>query len=528
MNLRSFPNTTIKFSRGINLLVGNNNSGKSTVIKALYKMQDIQTFRIEDIRKTKERGIIQIDLQDISTQDCMLFAVNHKGFIIPQAKAIKVCMNLFTGPIEVRRGAENLYFDLSKPYKEDKLGRIILDKDNCFTDFVGFPKNETQNNFIYPFFAKRKTNYYSIQNLGERESFGVSDDLRTITSKIQNICNPSHPKSKEFVRNVKHILGFEVGVIPHGENQSNTGIFLKPSVVVPIESMGEGVVNVLGLIVLLLTEDHKLYLIEELENDIHPAALKKLLQLIIEKSRKNQFVISTHSNIVVKYLGVDGTSIFHFIWKAFEKTAADKLPTSEVHPIANEPQSKLALLESLGYDLMDFELYKAYMIFEESSAESIVKNFLIPTFCPKLSYTIKTVAASGASDVENRFHNLLSLFLYVHQNPVYHSRAWAIADGDEAGRRAIDSLRKRFKTWAPEQFIALKKKNFENYYPPEFENKYERIKTSPRHLHKEQKAILTKEVLEWVQKNPRAAKQAFEKSAKEIIQLLKKIETTLK
>ena len=44
---------------------------------------------------------------------------------------------------------------------------------------------------------------------------------------------------------------------------------------------------------------NKLFLIEEPENDLHPKALKALLELILESSASNQFVISTHSNTLI-------------------------------------------------------------------------------------------------------------------------------------------------------------------------------------------------------------------------------------
>jgi hypothetical protein len=57
--------------------------------------------------------------------------------------------------------------------------------------------------------------------------------------------------------------------------------------------MGEGIPHLLGLINDLCLAENKLFLIEEPENDIHPKALKRLLDLIIQKSQSNQFVIST-------------------------------------------------------------------------------------------------------------------------------------------------------------------------------------------------------------------------------------------
>jgi predicted ATP-dependent endonuclease of OLD family len=49
--------------------------------------------------------------------------------------------------------------------------------------------------------------------------------------------------------------------------------------------------------------DGNLFLVEELENDIHPEGLKAILDVIVEKSSSSQFIVSTHSNIVTKYLG---------------------------------------------------------------------------------------------------------------------------------------------------------------------------------------------------------------------------------
>lgn len=457
-NVRSFENIELNFSKGINLLVGNNNSGKSTIIKSLYKLQEPNTLGPDDVRKTKSSSRIVIDLHGISERDAFLFTINHKGNApAPKASPIKVIFNSSTSFLQPKIGVEHLWFNSDIPHEMDTTGKIKLLGDNnnpqSFTDFYGLPNIETLDNFIYPFFSKRKAYSYNHQNFGTKESFSVSDDLRNITPKIQKIGNPSHPKNKEFVRLVNEILGFTIGVIPHRENDSNTGIFVTDTMVIPIEHMGEGVVNIIGLLVLLLTEDHKLYLIEEPENDIHPAALKKLLQVIISKSSNNQFVISTHSNIVVKHLGIPSAKIFRIEWKPYFKVKSDKLPTSLVNEIANTPGPKMELLESLGYDLFDFDLYKSYILFEESSAEKIVRDFLIPEFCPSLQFKVKTIAVSGSSDLEPRFHNFLSLFVFIHQTPIYHAKAWVFADGDKSGKASIASLKKKFTSWPRDCFI---------------------------------------------------------------------------
>jgi hypothetical protein len=250
--------------------------------------------------------------------------------------------------------------------------------------------------------------------------------------------------------------------------------------------------------------------------------------LILAKAANNQFVISTHSNIVIKYLGGEPSKIFQVTWQPYEKEIKDKLPTSTISTVPNEPAAKLALLESLGYDLFDFDLYSSYMIFEESSAEKIVRDFLIPEFCPSLLYKVKTVAASGVSDVELKLHSFLSLFIFIHQNPIYFSKAWVFADGDRDGVSVINGMRKKFKTWPRENFINFSKPYFEDFYPADFQKKFSVINViADRRNKQEAKIELTKELLEWISADRAKAKKEFSKSAKEVINYLKKIETIL-
>ena len=533
INIRSFNDIELEFSKAINLLVGNNNSGKSTIIKSLFKLQNLNTLGEDDIRKSSDFGRIYIDIEEVSIQDGKTFTLNDKEKKIkfPETNRVKVLFSIYTSLIDTKKGKESLLVNNNLKYLTDTTGKLTLfdnaDKEIEFLEFPGLPNVETHNNFIYPFFAKRKTNYYS-RSMGTKDTFYVSEDLSNITSKIQKISNPSHPKNKQFTRQVEDILGFSIGVIPHGDSQSNTGIFVKDNTVIPIDSMGEGVVNILGLIVMLLTEDRKLYLIEELENDIHPQALKKLLALILEKSVNNQFVISTHSNIVVKYLGVSTSKIFQIKWKPFENEEEDRLPTSSINELENEPSAKLKLLEDLGYDIFDFDLYKSYLIFEESSAETIARNFLIPEFCPALKDKIKTIAASGADDLEPRFHDFLRLFVFIHQNLIYYSRAWVFADGDEAGLSNIASLKKSFHTWPSEHFINFSKRNIEEFYPMHFQNEFDLIKSiSSKKEKRTAKIAFTKKVMTWIDSNRDDAKREFAESASEIISHLKNIESKI-
>ncbi len=533
-NLRSFKKADIRLSQSINLLIGNNNSGKSTILKSLYRLQSSYSFRLEDVRVNTIAGKIFLEIEDISQKEKSLFEMNEKGFLmkITNTNHIKVFFGQYTHLIETKRGADAYYTDLNNRITFKKSGSIeIFDKENKevkLEEFKELSNLETQNNFIYPFFAKRKTRHYS-QSLGSREIYSVGDDFSNLTSKISKISNPSHPKSELFNKLLDDILGFRVGVIPSGDSNTNTGIYVTDNSTISIDNMGEGVVNIVGLIVTLLTEDRKLYLLEEIENDIHPKALKKLLELILAKSHNNQFVISTHSNIVLKYLGIKTAKIFNLSWKPFDELSKLNIPTTVIKELANTPENKLTILEELGYDIFDFDLYKSYIIFEESSAESIVRDFLIPIFVPELENKIKTVSANGVDDINARLSDFMRLFVFIHQSPIYFKKAWIIADGDTAGLNALEKVKEKFSSWPQEHFINLSKNNIEEFYPQNFQEEFKVInRISDRNKKRSEKITFTNKVKQWIEKNPEAAKKEFKQSAKEIINYLQKIAAALK
>jgi predicted ATPase len=523
-NIRSFEKAKIELHPHINLLVGNNNSGKSTVIKALFALQNRNSLEFDDVRKGREEGKVSMKLEGINGWDAGLFAVNDiERKAKPKTSTVDIVLAL-SKRIDSEQSHREMFF-IEKRGEEEN-----MPESPSIHDFHGFPEDESKGNFIYPFFAKRKVYGYSRQIGGRDNAFRVSPDLSNLVTRIQHISNPSHPQSGKFLETVRDILGFDMGIVPYHTNENTPGIFVDSNLTIEAERMGEGVVNILGMIILLLTQNDKLYLIEEPENDIHPKALKKLLNLIIEKSDSNQFVISTHSNIVVKYLGDPDTSkIFGLKWQPKNKYHQN-LPTSQIECIGDSTEAKLALLSDLGYDLLDFDLYSSYIIFEESSAERIVRDFLIPWFVPGLYNKVRTIAAMGVSDLQTRVIDFARLFIFIHQTPVYRNKCWVIADGDTAGKKCINELKTKFKdTWKPEQFQNFTEHNFEKYYPQPFAKKFDAIQEKVKNVDEKRdaKRQLLEELIAWAGKNGDQAKKKFDYSFANVILTLKQIEKQL-
>lgn len=528
-NLKSYPEAELELSPGINLLIGANNSGKSTIIRALLNLQ-YNNLDKKDIRINETTAKILIKLSDIDEGDVKRFENPRTHDSVKHSDAMDVYWQVGMTP-SGQHNEEHYYAPSGT--KEWNLSGVKA-KPNPdqrgpeYHDFHRFPDKVNKSNFIFPFLSKRKTDFYDTQG-NQDQAFKIEDGMRNLAARLQRFDSSSSPRNKRFVSLCEEILGFTVGVIPiEHQNISGyePGMFVTDTTMIPIKSMGEGVANIIGCIVTLLSEDNKLVLIEELENDIHPAALKKLLGLIKEKSKNNQFVISTHSHIVLKYLGaVEGSKIF--FTNAINDYKRKRIPTSEITPIENEPKSRIQLLNKLGYEFHDFELFEAYLILEESSAESVIRDFLILNFVPELYGRLRTIAAQGVDDLDARVSDFNRLFVFIHTSEVYAGKAWVMADGDTAGKKCVAALKKKFKSWPEDHFLNLSKSNFEEYYPKKFQKDVEAAFAQQGEAKQTAKRELVGRVMDWALNNREEAITEFKKSASEVIKLLQSINQQL-
>ncbi|GAA4590148.1 hypothetical protein GCM10023194_46290 [Planotetraspora phitsanulokensis] len=495
-NYKSFEKSGWIPLRQINVLVGKNNAGKSAFIRAINLMQTNAEMTVSDIRLGNTECVVTLQLTDVDSR--------HFQFDTPNL--------LEKGTLTIRYGnVQNGSLSTTSPSLSFGGGEIN----------AGFIPAQEPDNFIYTYLSKRKVRAFD-QAVDRMRTLGVEKDLRFLVSKVARLANSSHERSAEYDRLCQKILGFRVSTHASPEGMQ-AGIPVGRFDYIPIESMGEGVSSLLGLITDLCIAENNLFLIEELENDIHPEGLKTILEAIIDKSQTNQFIISTHSNIVTKYLGAAQDSTVLSVESTYIPHA---VPTSNISPIEATREARMSILRQLGYELYDFDLWEGWLILEESSAEVIIKDFLIPWFTPKLS-RIRTIAAGGTSKVEATFEDFRRLFLFTHLETQYRGRAWVVVDGDESGKSIITKLQKKYgNAWPTDHFRAFSEADFERYYPERFASKIDEALAKSHNDKPAAKKSLLEEVKRWCDEDP-AAKTAFEKSAHEVVELLKSIEFAL-
>ena len=483
-NLRAYTNPGRIELGAINVLIGPNNSGKSSVIKALHLLQDGSGVSHKDIRAGLPNFTIQYDFAGVASTLNASDSPNSRG--------------------RITRDAGNETRQLFLPNGENRR-------------LASFPAQAPQH-YIVPFLAGRKTAGFS-EDTRLQHAVTVRSDLHHLPAKIARLTNTTYPAHKAYTEACTAILGYPIYAVQSGNGQQ-IGIHAGMDDNITIEQMGDGVANILGLLAELTVSQGKLFLLEEPENDLHPAALKALLDLIVKSAEKNQFVISTHSNVVVTHLAAQLDSRLYKVSRVDNSWP----PEATIREVDRNPVDRTAVMRELGYSFSDFDLWEGWLILEESSAERIIKDYLIPWFAPGLK-RVRLVSSGGVSEVGPTTNEFNRLVRFTHLETAYKGKVWVRVDGDEPGKKVVSDLKAFYPGWGDEQIQCFTEQQFESYYPLEFkEQAAVALAEKDRSTRRELKKKLLLDVVAWLEADEARGRKSLASSAASVIADLQAME----
>lgn len=448
----------------ITVLIGPNNTGKSALLRAINILQYRQ-FAAEDVRIGRPDTTVELSFNEAPEKLAANLPANP---------------NAFTGPGTLRWNS-----------RSGGGGSLTADFQGKGIN-LEFTAKEPDN-LILPVLSGRRVNYYREQT-GRDSSVTVMPQDSNLVSRVMPLIGSKTPEGVKFARLCQEVLGVSLQVLPGDSSQQFLGVQVDLHTNIPLEAMGAGLSGALSLIVGLCQAQGKLFLIEEPEDDLHPAALKKLLDAIAEASEGNQFLISTHSSTVLSRLGaVPGTVVV-------QATSDEGLPPTSRYEVKDSADERMEILQDLGYSLADLSLGEGWLIFEEASAERLVYQWLAPWFAPGL-LRLRHLSARGHGRVRALLTDFKEMFLFAHLEPMYKHRAWAILDGDPRSLEILSQLRSDFAGWPEGRFRHWEREAIEYYYPPQFAARYEN-EILPIKNHKkrqETKEALFLDVVAWIE-----------------------------
>lgn len=494
-NFRSVADSGDLALGAITLLIGPNNTGKSSLLRAVHMLQGGGRVEDEDIRHGATQASVELKVSE-PWPTAILGLKGEAGL----------------GDIEVLtlrgvRSGGNVRVSLGWP---TNTGSEAARDVNISTTR---PRHLT-----VPLFSRRKSQgYETVVRLDTANIVDTTD--RALTSRIDNLSSGRHAEGQKYRDIVDRVLQLDVHTFVTAEGHL-PGVAVAPGVGISLTRMGEGVTNVVEIAAEIASPGRRLFLIEEPENDLHPTALVSLLDVILEAAADgHQFLITTHNDIVLRTLGASSGTL---IYNTSSSIGADDLAETTYTPVV-DPFEREDALRQLGYEqATPF----GWLILEEASAEAFIGEALIPLFAPKLA-VLRTVSAMGVGNLNRRVESLRSMILFAHLSDRPQPMAWVLSDGDQAGRDAIAYLRTAYRTWPADRFLALDRDNIEDYYPARFAEEVAEIRAAgDARKAMSLKGALANRVRDWALTDERAAPELAE-SAASVIAVLHEIQSSI-
>jgi len=283
-NFRKIKNIELKDTKNFNILIGENNSGKTSVLESIMSFQypnDINRlillYKIREVLKNSEKKTW------------------YKSFI-----------NMFDKEVDkkyISIGAEinNKKINIKVEGYEEHLFRLS-DEDLPVSVFNGKYKLAIGSNIYEKPFLLREDDYevrYKNNNLLVPIKYISPIDHYMQNIYVQNISKSIRLGKKQDILDMlktfdKNIEGFDLIT----ENNS-TSLYINHKVngILPLTAYGDGVKKIITIASSIIEATDGILLIDEIESAIHARALKSFFQWLIKTCKKYniQVFLTTHS-----------------------------------------------------------------------------------------------------------------------------------------------------------------------------------------------------------------------------------------
>jgi len=184
-----------------------------------------------------------------------------------------------------------------------------------------------------------------------REAFSEEDSIKSVNERLK--------KSGDIISSKNLTVSIDISQRTNWE--ANLTSCLDD---IPYQHIGKGDQNILKMIFALerkKAKESQVILIEEPENHLSFSTMNKLVNMISEKCKEKQLIITTHSAFVLNKLGIEKMILL-----------SDKLSTMSLKDLSDDTQKYFKKLP--GYDTLRLVLAKKSILVEGPSDELFVQK----------------------------------------------------------------------------------------------------------------------------------------------------------
>ncbi len=457
-NYKSISNTNeLKVNSKINIFAGKNNTGKTSLIEALYMIANgqLQHWLQEGAACEIEISLNHQDLESLH------LGLNSEESIWDTEK-IKVYFRLHES---------NVMIEKVEVYEIDKY-RIRWENFSSIPDQVESYKRSdvgggTVNYGTNPRFfenimylIKGKIVYISgTRHVPDFERTEVmtklnidGTNLNSFLCTLRNNEEPIFNKIKEaFIAIFPDVRSIGTTMMNRTSNVPDTNIDLyfeglrEP---IPLYSCGSGFTHVLIMLSILYSGQDRIVLFDEPHVFLHPSAEKAIYDLINE-TESHQYFLTTHSPILINY---------PFNKKVFlvRKEAGISI-VSEFNEIQE-------IIKDIGLNNSDLAFSDKVLLVEGKTEEHVIPMILSHFGMRQIGYNYKVLDMNGTSNNFSKsramtdYRKNLDLILNgISNSPIPYK---ILIDKDERQEITIKLIRERYG----DKVLILERREFENYF----------------------------------------------------------------
>ena len=348
----------IEFSDGINLIIGQNNAGKSAFMRALLPNIPDDRHRTPDKWESYSLGLptitITVDVSGAEIRDWFLRSGERNYFPVTiyqfqnTTKFIKEIFEKQSLELCITRHPNGEFFSSYPLYQMSRNDSTVQPGQHALITSVDgeleiVPTQISANNDSLPKLlghAWRRDMFYFA---AERMTIGVSalqyqDRLESNASNLPNVLHLlSSDRRNVFMRLVGHLReifptvgNLSVGIRPNNslevrvwptESQEHVELSF------PLNASGTGVSQVIALLTAIMTVSNAVIMIDEINSFLHPAAVKALLRILQTQYTQHQYIISTHAPEVIAF---SNPRTIHLVKRAGYKSSIERLDLSKI------------------------------------------------------------------------------------------------------------------------------------------------------------------------------------------------------
>jgi GTPase SAR1 family protein len=354
-NFQAFSDSgEIEFADGFNLIIGPNNVGKSSLLRALLAQLSNDPHRRPDVweyHKTPPPIIsLELAVRGSEIREWILEFGSEQLFPMPatgDGNAEAFIFDLFQRPALKFQMTSTPGAQFTANFPSHGLfigtpGHAAAARPNSGTITVRYAPSPTDSlpSMLYTAWS-REMFYFASERMNIGES-SVGHQIRldpraaNLPIVLQTLASDRPETLRRLVEHVRDIFP-TVGNISTRLKPENAQLIEvrvwptqkmeKVELSVPLNASGTGVSQIIAILAAVMTMDSAVIIIDEINSFLHPAAVKGLLRILQTKYPYHQYIISTHAPEV---LSASNPSTCHLVKRSGFESTVQKLNPRDV------------------------------------------------------------------------------------------------------------------------------------------------------------------------------------------------------